>query len=76
MTAKFGSFFEHAETGEKRQNVISSSTQGLISVIFAIHHFFYHTLTDGVGLVDRAFAEICEHSLFYMTVPLYWKINT
>ena len=37
MTAKFGSFFEHAETGEKRQNVISSFTQDPISVIFAIH---------------------------------------
>ena len=31
---------------------------------FCNPHFFYYTLTDGVGLVDRAFAEICDHSLF------------
>ena len=40
MTAKFVTFFEHAETGEKRQSVISSSTRGPISVIFAIHISF------------------------------------
>ena len=35
---------------------------------FCSPHFFYHpspsTLTVGVGLVDREFAEICEHTLF------------
>ena len=36
LTAKFGSFLGHAETGEKRQNVISSSVQHPISLIFAI----------------------------------------
>ena len=37
LTAKFGSFLDHAETGEKGQNVISSSVQHPISVIFVIH---------------------------------------
>ena len=37
LTAKFGSFFDHAETGEKGQNVISSSVQHPISLISAIH---------------------------------------
>ena len=33
LTAKFGSFLDHAETGEKGQNMISSSVQHLISLI-------------------------------------------
>ena len=37
LTAKFGSFLDHAETGEKGQSVISSSVQHPISLIFAIH---------------------------------------
>ena len=37
LTAKFGSFLDHAETDEKGQNVISSSVQHPISLIFAIH---------------------------------------
>ena len=37
LTAKFGSFLDHAEMGEKGQNVISSSIQHPISLIFAIH---------------------------------------
>ena len=40
LTAKFGSFLDHAETGEKGQNVISSSVQRPISLIFAIHVSF------------------------------------
>ena len=40
LTAKFGSFLDHAEAGEKRQNVISSSVQHPISLIFAIHVCF------------------------------------
>ena len=31
---------------------------------YPYNNFFNHTLTDGVGLVDRSFVEICEHSLF------------
>ena len=37
LTAKFGSFLDHAETGKKGQNVHSSSVQHPISLIFAIH---------------------------------------
>ena len=37
LTAKFWSFSDHTETGEKGQNVISSSVQHPISLIFAIH---------------------------------------
>ena len=37
FTAKFGSFLDHVETGKKGQNVISSSVQHPISLIFAIH---------------------------------------
>ena len=40
LTAKFGSFLDHAETDEKGQNVISSSVQHPISLIFAIHVSF------------------------------------
>ena len=40
LTAKFGSFLDHRETSEKGQNVISSSVQHPISLIFAIHVSF------------------------------------
>ena len=32
--------------------------------VYFFPNFFYHTLTVGVGFVDREFAEICDHSLF------------
>ena len=65
LTAKFGSFLDHAETGEKGQNVISSSVQHLISLIFAIHLSFIIPTND-VDFVDKAYLEICDHSLFTM----------
>ena len=37
LTAKFGSFLDHAELGKKGQNLISSSVQHPISLFFAIH---------------------------------------
>ena len=40
LTAKFRSFSDHAETGEKGRNVISSSAQHPITLIFAIHVSF------------------------------------
>ena len=40
LTTKFGSFLDHAETGGKGQNVISSSVQHPISLIFAVHVSF------------------------------------
>ena len=62
LTAKFGSFLDHAETGEKGQNVINSSVQHPISLIFAIHVSFIIPLP--MGFVDKAYEEICDHSLF------------
>ena len=44
VTAKFRSFFDHAETDEKRQNVISSSILRPISFIFAVHVSFIISL--------------------------------
>ena len=41
LIAKFGSFLEHVEMGEIRQNVISSSSQ---HPIFATHISFIKTL--------------------------------
>ena len=40
LTAKFGNFLDHVEMGEKGQNVINSSVQHPISLIFAIHVSF------------------------------------
>ena len=40
LTVKFGSFLDHAETDKLGQNVISSSVQHPISLIFAIHVSF------------------------------------
>ena len=52
MTAKFGSFFDHAEMEEKRQNVISSSISHPISFIFAVH-VFYHIFTVDINFVYK-----------------------
>ena len=62
LTAKFWTFLDHTQKGEKTQNVISSSVQHLISLIFAIHVSF--TFTNDVNFVDKAHAEICDLSLF------------
>ena len=40
LTTKSGSFLDHAETGEKVQNVISPSVQHPTSLIFSIHVSF------------------------------------
>ena len=62
MTTKFGSL-DHAETGEKGQNVISSSVQHLISLIFAIHVSFIIPLPMmWILLTKPIYAEICGHS--------------
>ena len=59
LTAKFGSFLDHAETGEKRKNVISSFVQHLISLIIASHVSFIIPGNDAdfVESVDKAYAE-------------------
>ena len=65
LTAKFGSFLDHAEMGEKGQNVISSSVQHPISLIFAIHVSLIILLPMmWILFVDKAYAEICDHCLF------------
>ena len=63
LTAKFGSFLDHAETGKKGQNVISSSVQHPISLIFAIHVFLPMSMM-WVLLTKPIDAEICDHNLF------------
>ena len=62
LAAKFGSL-DHAETGEKIQNVISS-VQHLISLIFVTTCFFYHTSTNDAYFVDKAYAEICDQFVY------------
>ena len=50
---------------EKGQNVISSSVQHLISLIFAIHVSFIIPLPMmWILLTKPIYAEICDHSLF------------
>ena len=65
VTAKFGSFFEHVETGEIRQNVISSSVQHLISLIFAIHVSFIIPLPMMwillTKLIQKSVTTVCLH---------------
>ena len=58
LTAKFGSFLDHAEMSAKGQNVISSSVQHPISLIFAIHiSFIIPLVTNACGFC--CYAEIC-----------------
>ena len=68
LTAKFGSFLDHAETGEKGQNVISSSVQHPISLIFAIHVSFIILLPMMWILLTRPMQKsvttVCLHCTF------------
>ena len=50
---------DHEKSEEKGQNMINPH---LTSLIFGI--IFYRTLTNDVEFFDKAYAEICEHSLF------------
>ena len=56
LTAKFGIFLDRAERGEKTQNVISSSVQHNF-FDFCNPCFFYHTFTDDVDFVDKAYMQ-------------------
>ena len=66
VTAKFGSLFEHVETGEIRQNMISSSVQRLISLIFAIHDSFIIPLPMMwillTKLMQKSVTTVCLHT--------------
>ena len=68
LTAKFGSFLDHAETGEKGQNVISSSVQHPISLIFAIHVSFIMPLPMMWILLtkpmQKSVVTVCLHCSF------------
>ena len=68
LTAKFGSFLDHAETGEKGQNVISSSVQHPISLIFAILVSFIIPLPMMWILLtkpmQKSVTSVCLHSSF------------
>ena len=73
MTTKFGSFFKHLETGKKDNECDQFFCPRSDFSNFCYPYFFYHILTDGVSLVDRAFAEIWDQ--FVMLIELHWKIN-
>ena len=68
LTAKFGSFSDHAETGEKGQNVISSSAQHPISLIFAIHVSFIIPLPIMwillIKPMQKSVTTVCLHCSF------------
>ena len=68
LTAKFGSFLDHAETGEKQQNVISSSVQHPISLIFTIHVSFIIPLPMMWILftkpMQKSVTTVCLHCIF------------
>ena len=68
VTAKFGSFFDHAEMEEKRQNVISSSISRPISLCF-----FYHIFTVEINFVYNANAEMCDYSLLHCNFVILKK---
>ena len=68
LTAKFGSFLDHAETGELGQNAISSSVQRPISLIFAIHASFIIPFTMNWILLAKPMQKyvttVCLHCSF------------
>ena len=72
LTAKFGSFLDHAETGEKGQNVISSSVQHLISFIFAIHVSFI-IIYQWCGFCWQSLGRNLWPPFVYIAVLLDWK---
>ena len=68
LTAKFGSFLDHAETGEKGQNVLSYFIQHPISLIFAIHVSFIKPLPMMWILLtkpmQKSVTTVCLHCSF------------
>ena len=67
--------FRPLETGKKDRMWSVLLSQHPISLIFCNPSFFYHTFTNDVDFVDKAYAEICDHSFVYIAVLLDWKIN-
>ena len=74
LTAKFGSFLDHAETGEKGQNVISSSVQHPISLflqsMFLLSYFYQWCGYCWQGLCRNLWPQFV-----YIALSLDWKIN-
>ena len=68
LTAKFGSFLDHAETGEKGRNVISPSVQHPIFLVFAIHLSFIIPLPMMWILLtkpmQKSMTTVCLHCSF------------
>ena len=71
LTAKFGRFLDHREMGEKGQNVVSSSVQHPISLIFAIHvSFIICTFTNVMMWIlltkpmQKSVTTVCLHCSF------------
>ena len=62
LDRKIWKLLDHVETGEKGQNAISSSVRHPISLLFAMNVSFI--IPYDVDFVDKAYAEICDHSLF------------
>ena len=73
LTAKFGSFLDHAETVEKGQNVISSSVQHPISLIFAM--FLLSYLYQWCGFCWQSLCRNLWPQFVYIAFSLDWKIN-
>ena len=74
LTAKFGSFLDHAETGERGQNVISSSVQHPISLILAIHVSFIKPLPMVMARVLLTKPRLCRN--LWSTVCLHGSFTT
>ena len=75
LTAKFGSLLDHVETGKKGQNLISSSVQHLISLIFAIHVSFIIPLPMMWILLTKPRCRNLCPQFDYIAVLLDRKIN-
>ena len=75
LIAKFGSFLDHSEIGDKGQNVISSFVQHPISLIFAIYMFLLSYLYQWCGFCCQSLCRNLWPQFVYIAVSLDWKIN-
>ena len=76
LIAKFGSFLDHSEIGDKGQNVISSFVQHPISLIFAIYIVFLLSyLYQWCGFCCQSLCRNLWPQFVYIAVSLDWKIN-
>ena len=76
VTAKFRSFFDHAETDEKRQNVISSSILRQMLFIFAVHVSFIISLQGLIILtkqMQKCVTTVCSHCNFVIIEKITYR---